>query len=593
MNIAEGIQSLADVLPAHAARHPDKVAVQEWDGRGLRDTTYGELARRAAAFSVLLRERGVGEGDKVAVLMPNGLPWVVAYFGVLGCGAVAVPLDYELLDHDPAHVSYVLGHAEARLLVVARKDAEEAEPLAAEAGAELLPHDGAAAPGCDPDTWQRPAINPSETAQLLYTSGTTGRRKGVVLTHSNVLSNVRACCKSFKMLPQDCLPAVLPFHHAYSLTTTLVLPLYVGGRVPVGDVRSRQTPDLLRASRPTVLIGVPRMFESMLSGIESAARREGKLQSLRRARALSGAVKKWTALNVGKVLFRSLHRRLFGGTQLRLCMSGGARLPRRLILEYLKLGIPILQGWGMTELSPVGTVQPYRPLKLYFTRYYERKAGSIGIPLDGTEINLIDVPEQDIYVDRDGEGEMVVRGPHLMREYYRDPEATQKIVLEAGLRTGDIARRDPDGNLYVVGRAKHVIVLPGGKKVFPEEDLYDPLAGCPSIEEFTVRAIRAPGGAEKIGIIIKPNADALRAHAVTTLGELYRLLKREITQALRGKPDYMKQFDFCLTELRDGAFCDLVKTSLNDPCPLKNEFRFDRAHSVNRDSGQELDLRAV
>ena len=201
------------------------------------------------------------------------------------------------------------------------------------------------------------------------------------------------------------------------------------------------------------------------------------------------------------------------------------------------------------------------------------------------------MPEQNIRVDRDGQGEMVVRGPHIMAEYYKDPEATERIKSETGLRTGDIARRDAGGNYCIVGRAKHVIVLPGGKKVFPEEDLYEELAGCGSIEEFTVRAIRDADGVEKIGIIIKPNAEALLRRGVATVGELYRVIKDEITAALREKPDYMKQFDFCLTELREGEFCDLVKSSMKEPSPLKNEFRFDAAYSTLRDSAEPLRLR--
>ena len=588
---ADEIQTLADIVRIGNRRHPDKVALQEWDGRRLCDTTYRELKAQVDVFSGLLRENGVSAGDRVAILMPNSKSWIVVYFGILRLGAIAVPLEYEFLKGQPAHISFVLGHAEARAVIVTPEDAERVKSLADEAHAEVLPFDGVAQQTPSADLDPGPEASPSDVAQILYTSGTTGRKKGVVLTHANILFDVRACCARLRIKDNDCLPALLPLHHAYPLTTTLVLPLYGGARVTVGDVRSRGTANLLREARPTVLVGVPRVFESMLKTIESAAGKLGKLERLQSTRKLCGAVKRWTGLNAGRAAFSRLHKQLFGGTQLRFCVSGGARLAPRTVREYLKLGIPILQGWGMTETSPVGTVQPYSPLKFYFTRHYEKQAGSIGTPLEGTEIDLIDVPEQDISVDRDGQGEMVVRGPHVMADYYKDAEATARIKSEAGLRTGDVARRDAGGNLFIVGRAKHVIVLPGGKKVFPEQDLYEALAGCRSIEEFTVRAVRDAGGAEKIGIIIKPDAESLRRGGVATLGELYRVIKDEITRALREKPDYMRRFDFCLTELRDGEFCDLVKSSMKDPCPLKNEFRFDRAYSTNQDNGQRLELR--
>jgi len=588
---ADGIETLADILRVNARSHPDKVAVQEWDGQRLRDTTYQELWDRTAAFAALLRAQGLREGDAVALLMPNGRPWIVAYFGALQAGAVAVPLDYDSLDTDAELLDAVLADAEARLLIVAPADAPRAAPIAAQARATVLTFDGPT-DGIPPaaQDW-RPRVHPSDAAQILYTSGTTGRKKGVMLTHANVLWNVRACCARFGLREDDCLPALLPYHHAYPLTATIVLPLYAGARVPVGDVRGRQLSELLRHSRPTVLVGVPRVFEALLEGIQKAARNEGRAGRLARAGAISRAVKNWTGVNVGKLLFRSLHRRLFGGMQLRFCVSGGAQLPKRLIQEYFWLGIPLLQGWGMTELSPVGAAQPFSPRRFFWTRHYERQAGSVGPPLEGTEIELADVPEHNICVQRDGQGEMLVRGPHVMAGYHKDEHTTRRIISNRGLRTGDVARRDPEGNLFLVGRCKHVIVLPGGKKVFPEEDLYEPLARCPSIAEFTARAIQDADGSETIGLIIKPNVEAICLRGVRTLGELYRLIKREITHALRDKPDYMRRFDFCLTELRGGAFQDLVKSSLKEPCPFKNEFRIERAYSTNADNRRPLDLR--
>ena len=588
MTTGDEIRTIADILPAGSGRHPERVAVQEWDGERLCDTSYGELAAEVNEFASRLAESGLRARDRVAILMPNGKPWFVAYYAVMALGATAVPLEYEYLEHQSEHIAFALEHAEARAVVVMPQDVDRAGPASAGSPAQVLPFEGV---GAASRALHRPDIDPSAVAQILYTSGTTGPKKGVVLTHANILFNVRACCARFQIGPKDCLPAVLPLHHAYPLTATVVLPLYGHARVAIGDIKSRTAPELLRAARPTVLVGVPRVFESLLSGIESAAKRQGALERLQRARAFSARVKRATAVNVGRFLFRRLHKRLFGGTQLRLCVSGGARLAPETVREYLKLGIPILQGWGMTETSPVGAVQPYSPARFYFTRHYERRAGSIGTPLEGTEISLIDVPGQDISVDRDGQGEMVVRGPHVMLEYYRDPEATERIKSSFGLRTGDVARCDRHGNYTIIGRAKHVIVLPGGKKVFPEEDLHEDLARCPSVDEFAVRAVRDAQGVETIGIIIRPNAELLRERGVATFGELYEMIKGEITEALSDRPDYMRRFDFCITELRDGEFCELVKSSMKDPCPLKNEFRSERSYSANRGSDAPLPVR--
>ncbi len=593
MDKEERIRTIGDILtvqgePTSRGGAPtDAVAVQEWDGRRLLSTTYAELLREADGFAAVLAEDGIRPRDHVAILMPNGKPWVAAYMAVQRLGAVAVPLGHEHLQGGAEHIAFALGHSEAGVIVVGPEDIEAAAALARDSGARVVVHrpSGGGAPLVRPD------VGPDEVAQILYTSGTTGRRKGVSLTHANVLFNVRASIRRFGFREGDCLPALLPCHHAYPLTTSVIAPLYAGARVPVGDVRSRQTADLLRAARPTVLIGVPRMFESLLHAARSAARREGKLEAMDRLVRLSARLKSWTGLNAGRALFRALHRRVFGGMQLRFCMSGGARLSPSLARQYFALGIPLLQGWGMTELSPVAAAQPFSKWKFIFTRHYERQVGSIGLPLDGTGVRLVDVPGQNVYADRDGRGEMVAGGPHVMAGYYKDPEATERALCEHGLRSGDIARRDRLGHLHIIGRAKHVIVLPGGKKVFPEEDLYDALRGCKSIEDFTVCAITDAGGEEKIGIIVKPDAELVQRRGLTVMKELYGLIKAEITVALREKPGYMKSFDFCLTERSGGAFRELAKSGMKEACPLKNEFRFETAYSTNRDSREPLGLR--
>lgn len=593
MQNRDEIQTIADILPVNAGRCPHKTAVLEMDQSGApRETSYAELKAEVDVFAALLAAQGVRRSDRVAIVMPNCRHWIVAYFGILRLGAVVVPLEYEFLHQAPDQVQFVLAHSEARFVVAHPADGAAIKELETEGELTLvpLPVSGASPPRAAAPA--PPQLKPSDVAQILYTSGTTGRKKGVVLTHRNIIFNVEKCCEGFRVRPHYRVAAFLPFHHAFPLTTTVVLPLYAGALLAVGDFRDRKTRQFLHDSKPTMVVGVPRVFESLLAGLEASARREGSLGKLLKARALSARIKRLTGLNVGKVFFRELHRRLFGGRQLRFCVCGGARLPAEVQRDYFALGIPLLQGWGMTEISPVGTVQPYRPLKFYFTRYYEANAGSIGTPLGETSIHLADQPEMDICVERDGRGEMVVQGEHIMREYYKDPEETNRRKSPAGLKTGDIARRSPGGEYFIVGRAKHVIVLPSGKKVFPEEDLLEDIERCGCVEECTARPVRQEGSeaGEKIGIIIKPEMDYLRTKGVSTVGELYALLKDEITAALAHKPDYMKRFEFCVTELTADGFSDLVVNSMGKVCPLKNAFSFERSYRVNKDSTAPLEI---
>lgn len=583
------IQNLADIPRVNADRWPDRAALQEMDAEGtLRALTFSDLRDRIDSFATRLRLEGLDPGDRAGIIMPNNSRWVVAYFAILTSGAVAVPLEYDFLEKDPDALSFAIRHSDCDLVLADPPDANDVRTLS-DCPILHVPEEIPDYPESPPE------VNPQDRpdiAQILYTSGTTGHKKGVVLTHRSLLCNVRQCVDRFGVYPDDSLPALLPFHHAYPLTTTVLLPLYAGALMTVGDVRSKQLRELLPASKPTVLVGVPRFYESLLGKIRKLARSRGDLGKLESAMSVSAWLKRWTGLNVGKLLFGKIHKQLFGGRQLRFCISGGARISERVVRDYLKLGVALLQGWGMTELAPVAAVQPYSPWKFYFTRHYERKTGSIGTPLLETEVELVDCPSQGVQVERDGKGEMIVRGPQMMERYHEDPEETRMRKRLEGLRTGDIARRDGDGHLYIVGRAKHVIVLPTGKKVFPEENLYEDLSRCQLIDEFAVKSVVDEERNERIGIVVRPDSEVLIERGIQTVGQMYQGIRDEILESIRHKPSYLKNFDLCVTPLEDGEFKELTKNTVRETCPARIDFRDSASFQAVKDSTQPLGLQA-
>ncbi len=581
------IHTVADIVHVNTERWPNRVALQEMDEDGaMQKVTFAQLRQRVNRVAARLRRRGVEPGDRAGIIMPNSAHWVAGYMGILTAGGIAVPLEYDFLDMDPGSLAYAIRHSDCNLILARGRDAPAVHDLSDRPilRVDTEPDEG---PECEPPAESQ---DMPEVAQILYTSGTTGHKKGVVLSHKSLLCNVRQCCERFGVSSSDSLPAVLPYHHAYPLTTTVLLPLYLGALMTVGNVRSKRLPELLPRSKPTVLVGVPRFYESLLDKIRHLAEKRGELEKLETAMSVSGWMKKWTGLNAGKLLFGSLHRALFGGRQLQFCISGGARLSERIVRNYLKLGIPLLQGWGMTELGPVGAVQPYSPWKFYFTRHYERTVGSIGTPLRDTQVALVDCPGQDVKVDRDGKGEMLVQGPQLMDGYHEDQRETNLRMGPNGLRTGDIARIDGRGNLYIVGRVKHVIVLPTGKKVFPEEDLYEELASCECVDEFAVKSLVDKEKNERIGIVVRPDKEVLRERGTETVGEMYRTIRDEILNALDSKPAYLKDFDLAVTPVEDGEFQELAKNTVEETCPAWIEFRSAASYHAMKDSQETLDL---
>ncbi|MHC4789158.1 MAG: AMP-binding protein, partial [Planctomycetota bacterium] len=584
MSAQQQIQTIADLLPHRAECAPDRTAVLEMDSAGdLAGTTFAELAAQADAFAAHLAELGAGPGAPVGLLMPNSRLWLVAYHAVFRLGAVAVPLEHGMLKTQPDRLRYALDHSEAGLVVCDAGEAELVKQVAGSDRRRVLAAQEVDLARAGPKL-PAPDLAPGDLAQILYTSGTTGPKKGVELTHGNVIFDVRATCERFGVRDDDCLPALLPYHHAYPLTTTVVLPAFAGARMAVGDVRDRSARELLRRCRPTVLVGVPRVFESILDSVRSAAARRGALERLERGMRLSALTKRLSGINAGRTIFRRLHRELFGGTQLRFCVSGGARISPRLLRDYFLLGIPVVQGWGMSELSPVAAAQPFSRARFRFTRHYERRAGSIGRPLEGTHISLAPSATEPPAFDRSGRGEMLVSGPHVMRGYHNDPARTAEQMTPAGIRTGDIARRDARGDLYIIGRAKHVIVLPNGKKIFPEDDLEEEISRCATIEEFAIRPVTAGGDAERIGIIVRPSVEELARRGVGTVGQLCAAIKADVDEALAAKPPYMRRYEFCLTAWQGDGYSELVKTAMGEPCPLKNPFTPDTSHSRLRGS---------
>ncbi len=583
-------RTIAEVLPLRRRHTPNRIGLQELDEGGqLHSVTYEQMARWADGFAARLSASGARPGDTVAILMPNGARWTYAYFGIFRLGAVAVPLEYALLAERCDLLSYTLDHSDAGCVICMADDAPALRDAAGRER-ELVPADHVEPARPTTSIPPRPTVEPHQVAQILYTSGTTGPKKGVVLTHGNAIFDVQKCCDRFGVRGCDVLPALLPYHHAYPLTTTVVLPAYAGACMAVGDIRERRSRAVLRTCRPTVLVGVPRVFDAMRKSIGNLATRAGKRAGLERGRALSAAVKRWTGINPGKIVFRRVHLELFGGPQLRFCVSGGARISPDTLRAFFQLGIPIVQGWGMTELSPVAAVQKYSGRRFWFTRHYERKAGSIGTALAGTAISLVAPESEQLTLDEPDRGEMLVRGPHVMRGYHKDPELSRRRLAPGGLRSGDVALRDSDGELRIVGRIKHVIVLANGKKVFPEADLHEPLSRCPSIDQFAVRPIADEGSGERIGIIVRPDVEELRCRNVTSIGRMYATIKAEIDSALRPKPSYMKRYDFCLTEWDDNAaqYQELVSTSMGEPSPLRNSFREKTAYSQLKSSEEPV-----
>jgi len=435
-------------------RFPDRPCLTAYDPERT-SLTYAETAAKADAVARALRARGAGRGAKVAVTGHNSPQWAVAWLGVLAAGAVVVPIDNQLGDAEVANlvragdVSVLFCDAE-RIGSLTRACPRLSAVYSLTAGHPGYVYDLDGPPTAAAD----PALE-TDLAAIMFTSGTTGRPKGVMLTHRNLSADCYLAQGNLSVYPTDVFYALLPIHHSYTMLAVFIEALSTGAEVVFGKkMVTKQILADLKQARVTMFLGVPMLFNKVLAGIMKGIREKGPIVNglLRTLMAVSGLVKKVTGRNPGKRIFHSVLERA-SLASIRICISGGGPLSPEVFRRFNQLGIDFVQGYGLTETSPIVTLNP--------TEDYRET--SVGKVIPGAEMRILEP-------DAEGIGEIAIRGPMVMAGYYQMPEETAAVLSSDGwLKTGDLGFLDRDNYLYLTGRAKNLIVTGGGKNVYPEE----------------------------------------------------------------------------------------------------------------------------
>ena len=500
--------TIQEMIAAAAREHPRKVAVRVPRIRGhkieYKELTYGKLWDLSGRFGLWIA-REVFPGDRVAIISKPSLGWAVSFFAALRAGAVVVPLDAEL---QRVEVKRILAEAEVKLLFVASQRFDDLSELTEEVSSlkgvyslekgdeyphiwELIPDEVIEPADAKPDS--------EELALLMYTSGTTGDAKGVMLSHRNITSNVISITQRIRVGPEDRVVSIVPWYHIYGLTTTLLAPLSAGATVLYTD-DYRNLIEIARRSHFTILIGVPKLFHAMWRRIEENVK--------------ATPVRRVLYYVAPKLIGRALKRKLLS-PEFRFFVSGGAPLDPRVARGLRRMGLGIIQGYGLTETAPV----------LTFSTPFARQAGTVGRALPGVELKIEDPGP-------DGYGEVLARGPNVMMGYYRNPQRTREVLTQDGwFRTGDLGKLDWRGRLYLAGRKKNVIVLESGKNVYPEEVEWE-LSRIPEIEEVMVYEARRQDKVV-VAALIYPNWEALREQGITEKEEAKEILWEKIREAQR------------------------------------------------------------
>jgi long-chain acyl-CoA synthetase len=456
-------ETLVQLLEGAAARDADQPAVMMRLGVRSVRYTYAELVHRARCVATLLQQRGVVPGDRIAIWSPNHPDWVAAMFGAFYAGAVVVPLD---VNCSRDFAGRVVGQTEPRLAFTTKALAVVLREFAV--------------PTVEFETLELPAV-PSASlphitgetlAEVMFTSGTTGDPKGVMLTHRNIAANVESILRAIPFPVHARMLSILPLSHMFEQVGGLLCPIQMGATIRYAASRQPSVlASTMREWRPTAMAGVPQLLSAIVAGIEREAASSGRTEMLERLRAVAARLPRFGR----RLLFRPVLARMGGA--LEFVVTGGAAVAPELQRKWEAMGVDVLEGYGATECSPVITANALDA----------GRVGSVGKALPGQEVHL--APD----------GEVLTRGENVFHGYWRNEAATAAVLDGEWYHTGDLGQWDDDGYLFLKGRKKDLIVLSDGQNVYPE-DVEAALRGQPGVTDVVVLGV--------------PRNDVVRIHAV-------------------------------------------------------------------------------
>lgn len=547
------IISIKDMLNSSAELYKDNPAflVKKEKGGDYFHINYTLLKNDVDALGTKLLELGLKDA-KIAIIGENCYEWIATYYSVVNGVGVAVPLDKELNMEEIHNLIKTAGcravfftdtyeryfddfDIEYKIKIKVygdRTDIKESvltSPVKDQTTLwEELVDDGEKLMAVGNRSFLDAEINPDVMSVILFTSGTTGEAKGVMLSHRNIVSNIMDTSKIAYVTPEDRTLSILPIHHTFECTMGMLFVIYRGASTAFFEGLKYINNNLSEA-QATVLIGVPLIFESIYAKIWKQAEKTGKAGVLKKAIKLNRTLKA-LGLDMNKKLFKSVHEK-FGG-RLRLVISGAAAIDPNVLRGFDDLGIRMLQGYGLTECSPLvtGTAE-------YENTY--RKAGSVGIAVESGEIKIVDE-------DEDGIGEVLFKGTNVMLGYYNMPEKTKEVIKDGWFHTGDLGFLDGDGWLYLTGRKKNVIVTKTGKNIYPEEVEYY-INSNKYIQESLVHGAEEEGSDDTlVSAQVRPDYDVIYEEFGESFGEeeVQSLIKRVIAEINDKLPIYKRIRNF-------------------------------------------------
>jgi len=512
--------------------------------------TYSDVFTRASAFGMVLQNKyAIRKGDRIALYSENRPEWCIAYIGLIIIGAVVVPIDAQALESDVLHI---LNHAEVSLICVSKKTSDNVINIIQHAKKckNIVSFDEAVTTKkvvsfsesintIRTTELKEITVQPHDSAEILYTSGTTGVSKAVILSQGNIIEDIKSICSMVRFTPDDVFLEILPIHHVFEGTCSFLLSIYRGSAVTIAEsYNPKNIVANIKETKVSIILAVPLLFEKIYNNITRAVQSRGIIIKVffNTIMLMTRFARIVLKMKIGRHTFNWLRKKA-GLASIRFVVAGGGPLPLYVAQGFDDIGITILQGYGLTETSPVISVST-----LEYNEYR-----SVGLPIPGVEVK-IDRPNNESI------GEICCRGPIVMQGYYKDIKATQQVIDNEGwFHTGDLGYIDDTGFVYITGRCKNLIVTHGGKNVYPEE-IEMKLNKSPFILESMVygQAESETIQGERVCTLIVPDYEAIETYSAEhmihyeTDEDIEMLIKSEIRKVSSQLPVYKRIVKFSL-----------------------------------------------
>ncbi len=515
---SEPISDIRELFLKTTRKNAEKVALQfKKNGRWI-PITYRELRAEVETIACGLASLGLQPSSgRLAIVGDNRPEWAAGYLAAACTGIVCIPIDKDLKETEVYNILHLSGaqvliadekHMEMILAIVstlpgigAVVNMDHTRPGDRVMSFQELRSRGRERLAAGNNDFDERTVSADQLLSILFTSGTMGNSKGVMLTHGNVASNLVDALKWVDLRPSDRFLSVLPIHHSYECTDGFLLALHLGATTSYAE-NLRRIGENMAETRTTAMLGVPLLWHAIYKKIEAGMAEKG-MWKVNAAKKLAASTER-LGLNIRRLLFAKVHEKL--GGHLRILISGGAAIDPAVARGFRELGITFLQGYGLTESAPIIAVN----------RNEAFRDDSAGLPL----------PTVDVRIAEDGE--ILARGPNIMPGYYNNPAATREALEDGWLHTGDLGYIDSEGFLYIQGRKKSVIVTPAGKKIYPEE-VEAEILKSPYISECIVcgRSEDDSGDEEVVEAIVVPDKEHPAFQGIDRAG-VERLIGKEV-----------------------------------------------------------------